>query len=672
MRHPLVCLLLLMSTFWSRSLGLDTNYWNTLYSLSEGKIYVHLNNNDVIKLNFSITGFSGSSQSGNEHTNLIDNQIVTTIKSPPLGSTLFLVDEVLYGLNSQSNSSSSKDLCGTGALKVVKYNDRDNKWTEYTDELNFDEIEDTSFYAYPTILTSPVSDEVFIYGGLCGKSNEASSRLLSFDPKKLKFSNVSTATKPQPFYGAANVIAPSPQKQLVVGGQSNGGWLSMNQLATWDFSAGWSFEQVPPNAKVEVYSRKFALALPVFEPLANDSEEAISDYYKAKEIVLVGGEVLKDNPSNLYARLSVNTNSWSWSLINATNVDYSQIAGAATIFETLVIINSSTTKQRRLSSSSQYAINLYDVSTFESVSSLKDNTKEKSSKSSSDLSLKGKAILGTVLPISIIALVLGVSFFFLKKRRDRQRQEAEENDYQIGNFYDQESREHKGPLITKPGFLDSNSTIDVASIDSWVRKRQEFDLQRGMTRRDSYFQSNETLNHIPSDHSESDHVYDLPELQTTQVRPALSLIQSSNKSLSKLRKSISFTGASLSSPAIMKNSADYVPLKKKLSNINTIQSLVQQANLDFGDFTEEPNKKSDITKKIDKAHGHSESESSLDDNLDVQVLVSSKRRSALRIVNPDLDTVEDQDSTFENVDIEKGEPSSNIRQRVPSNEEYEE
>ena len=50
-------------------------------------------------------------------------------------------------------------------------------------------------------------------------------------------------------------------------------------------------------------------------------------------------------------------------------------------------------------------------------------------------------------------------------------------------------------------------------------------------------------------------------------------------------------------------------------------------------------------------HTNYDSDNSLDEMMDVQVLVSSKRRSVLKVMNPDLDTVD-----------------GDIRQRVPSDE----
>lgn len=202
--------------------------WKTLYSYDTGKIYLHLKNNELVSLDFSIVN--------KDITNYSNNQQVKTLSTPPVNSTLFLLNDELYALTSKHVvDDDDKDLCGQGSVSIVKYIEENNSWDDETIiDFNFDDISDSSFYQYQTILTNPTNNNtIFVYGGEC--NGEISNRLISIDFDTGNVNNISTSTKPQAFYGASNILAPIPQSQLIIGGELNQGWLNMYQLATWDF-----------------------------------------------------------------------------------------------------------------------------------------------------------------------------------------------------------------------------------------------------------------------------------------------------------------------------------------------------------------------------------------------------------------------------------------------------
>lgn len=651
------------------------NDWNTLYSFSDGKVYLHLKNNDLVSLNFSVSGFNDMEDSKytEKQLNLQNGQQVEKLATPPVNTSLVLVQEELYGFNAVSEEGGSVDGCGNGVLNLIRYDRDSDKW-ETVSGLGYDDIADASFYQHSTYLSAPNDDIIYIYGGVCESSEKVSNRMISFDINKAKFSNITTSTKPQAFYGATNLLAPNPQTQLVIGGQSNNGWLNMYQLATWDFSSGWSFKQVSDAEKsTEVNSRRFPLALPIFDPLTNNSNEAFTNFYNVKEVLLIGGELLDTDSSPVFAKLSTSTNSWTWDSADNSGLGYDEILGGVTIFDTLVIINSTRSVNKR-DTSDQYTINLYDVHSFEAIENIKDNTESKDSgNDSSDVTKK--AVLGTVLPVFAIAVAITTAFFIKRKRKQNANDDNNDMDYQFGTYYDQESAlNQRARRKSNPFDNDTSSTLDAASIDSWVKKRQQFDEKRTKTIRNSYLASNETLS-SNSSHLTKSTDDDHEKLENKIItKPEPSPLQTNlvNRSVSKLKKSFSMS----STPTTPVLSHEYGSIKKKKSTSTLNHKPVSTSPLsdDEADVVKAANITDLDTSRENINDEDSESDASVDDKMDVQVLVSSKRRSVLRIVNPDLETINDENEENEYLenDFEDNTASINdredtsIRQRVPS------
>ena len=148
---------------------LGVHGWNTLYSYTDGKVYLHLSNNDLVSLNFSITGTD-------KDVEITDNQQVQTLTLPPQNLTLFLVGENLFGVTGDSK----------GDLSLVEYV-QDN-WKSYP--LNLSELNDASFYNNPTVLSDPNENQtVYVYGG--EGHDTVSSRMVSIEMSTLKVSNIS-------------------------------------------------------------------------------------------------------------------------------------------------------------------------------------------------------------------------------------------------------------------------------------------------------------------------------------------------------------------------------------------------------------------------------------------------------------------------------------------------
>ncbi|CAI5755876.1 unnamed protein product [Candida verbasci] len=603
--------------------------WNTLYDYNKSKIYLHLTNNDLLVLNFSISVQNDDISK----YNLENNQQLTSLTSPPSNSTLFIFNDNLYALISDRNTKSSNlDLCGNGIISIVKYNENLNTWTNSKLNLNLNDILDGSFYSYPTILTNPTNNEtIYLYGGICQDSAEVSSRLLSIDLNNGKISNITTSTKPQPFYGASNLISPNPQTQLVIGGQSTfGGWLNMYQLATWDFDSGWSFKQINKiNDEQLINSRKFPLVLPIFKPINNNSSNSIYDTLQINEILMIGGEMEHEQLSTpIYSKLYMNLNNWYWNYTES-NLQLDEILGAATIFNTLVVVNS-TDINKRDGNKIEYKVNLYDTNTFTEVKSIKENTEiptiTNTTKSSSN---KNKIILGTVIPIISIFIIAGFIIFYILKRKKSKQEETynEEVEYKF-NYLNPPSIGHEEHSPMYINVNDSSSTLSgQASIDSWMKKRQDYDINKQKIR-NSYLASNETLNMVDDEEMrEVDLSENLPIITTKPV----------HKSVRNLKKSFSFSNTPPTSPLITKKSQKLQSLR-----LTSTEQLINPTEYDSDNEINE--NEQDLV--------------SVDDQMDVQVLVSSKRRSILKVVNPDVTEDNEEDQTYPEI-LEEDEHMQN-------------
>ncbi|GBL50841.1 hypothetical protein CAJCM15448_31150 [Candidozyma auris] len=592
--------------------------WATFYSFNSGKVYMLLKNNDIVPLNFSITGFNDLDKYSSYSQRQIDlqsGQQLAAIASPPKNSTVFLHKDTLYAFTA-SDQESDFDVCGDGVFQLLSYDMTSDNWGAAGDNITFQDVSDISYYEGSSVLTSPSSDFIYIYGGRCSSNGKATDRLLSFNMETFSFSNITTSTKPHGFYGAATQWAPNPQNSLVVGGRSNDGWLNMYQLATWNYDSGWSFQAVEKNDTFNVNSRVNPLLLPMFSPLTDNTTTTFSSNYRTSSLILIGGEGSKGAATPQWAQLKVDKNTWAWEPLES-KVEVDQVLGAAVLYNTLVVIRGSSSSKKKRDSG--YTVELYDVNdNFQQVKSLADNTAKSESSNGPSTTTTQKALIGTLVPVAAIAVVSAVGIF-LWKRKNSNAPEHESVldafDYQLGHF---RTRSDIPIDIPHPDYhprlsTSSESTLEAASIDSWVKKRQEFDAKRQRTvRRHSILGSNETLS-TDSPEEVNDEIsenHDRPEMTQVHSRPAVPA------RVHQLRKSFSYTNTPPQSPNL-----------KKAAQKGGYMGIP------------EPSKEEDR-----------DDSSSCDEAMDVQVLVSSKRKSVLRVVNPD----------------QQSQDSNSIRQRTPS------
>ena len=184
-----------------------------------------------------------------------------------------------------------------------------------------------------------------------------------------------------------------------------------------------------------VNSRNFPLLLPIFNPVAN--ETTVNDDLRIDQVLMIGGELSADDDQEVsptYAKLSMVSNAWVWNTTQTEyNLSYDEIIGAATIFNTLVVINSTDSNSIKRDDDG-YRLNLYDAETFKPVESLKLNTQNillnpNAHSSSGDHHTTEKIVLGTILPI--FAIVLGVIVFSTLEEEEENRNNWKKNNNNI-------------------------------------------------------------------------------------------------------------------------------------------------------------------------------------------------------------------------------------------------
>ena len=164
--------------------------WGTFYSFLDGQIYMRLKNNDMVSLNFSITGFDDLdlySSYSIDDVNIKSGQLVNTMSLPPSNASIFLLQENLYAFMASDDVDDDGDICGSGVLRLLQYDRENDSWESSKDELTFNGVEDHSFYSSATYLVSDDSSVVYIYGGKCDETGISTDRLIAFDMQKKSF-----------------------------------------------------------------------------------------------------------------------------------------------------------------------------------------------------------------------------------------------------------------------------------------------------------------------------------------------------------------------------------------------------------------------------------------------------------------------------------------------------
>lgn len=571
---------------------------------------MRLKNDNLVALNISLYGSSLQNQNLNQNTQL------EVLPSPPANSSLFVYNSELYAFAANTLYLPS-NVCSDGSLLLYVLNKTSSSWS-VTAPLLHSGVLDTSYYHDAICFTAPGSSDVYIYGGRCS-SGSVSGRLASLDMKSHTLFNVTTSTQPQPFFGAASLWAPNAQSLVVIGGESSVGWLNMYQMATWSFQSGWSFQEATQSGSTVVESRISPLVLPIFSPSnAAGAQSFLSSYAPTGALVIGGsGDRALETP---WAQVTFGNQKWSLKNL-LPQIDELNLLGGFVIFDTFVAVNSSTKRD------SGYTLNLYDLGdNFKAIPNLKSSQVIQNSISKkSDSGKTVKILIGVLVPLALLGIIAAVVIYLYRRKAAIHEHESilEATDYQFGHFRNALDQPYsilgRRPLDLFINNNDTASTLEINSIDLWVRKRQEYEANRNSGGlRHSYLASQETLT-SPSDYNSYD---DLMSEKT----------HSDNNSKDSNIKSPASSPVHFVDTVAKRNLDEFIP---QLNHLNKLKSQ---------SFTMTPPGLPIVKKSIlDPGHVQLEAPSdcaSVESNMDVQVLVSSKRKLILRVMNPDEERAE--------------------------------
>lgn len=310
-----------------------------------------------------------------------------------------------------------------------------------------------------------------------------SSNTRVFNVSNNSFAEITTASSPTAMF-SAGVMRLSGSSSLLVGGKAQDGWIGMNQLAIWEYSS-WSFTSTADSSYVD--SRTDPLVLPLDSP-ANTSQTV------SKACLVIGGKVNSHLSLPFIAGLSLNdTTGWTWNgSLNQSIIDsQSSVLGAVTFENTLITITDFSSNSKR---DTGYVLSYFDTESWSQVSGYTPSadgsstststststtaatssatTSTTASSSTMTISSGGKIALSTVLPLgALFAAAATLGFLFYRKRK------REQNDLLPA----------PRPLTLSPYFggaasfenimLNGNESKRTESINSWREKRIIYEQQ---------------------------------------------------------------------------------------------------------------------------------------------------------------------------------------------------
>ncbi|ODV84425.1 hypothetical protein CANARDRAFT_8775 [[Candida] arabinofermentans NRRL YB-2248] len=476
---------------------------DTIYNYSNRTTYIHIQNDDmnaIIPFQFNSKFSSGDA---------ITNQI----ELPSNNSKVISVDNELYAIYGDADS--------TGYITLALYNSTTEEWSELSLE---DEVE----YLYQSSYLHTLDDveSIYIYGGYNSTSSTISNRLIRLDLTELKIYDASSSVTPSAFYHSSNLLI-NYNTQLLVGGKASSGWVSLKQLALWQYEA-WAFKSVSVDADDTINSRTGSLLLPIFNSDSMNQDYISNNFsdFSVDSVLMIGGELTSDSYSSPnFARLDVSSSAWSWdsldttiSLANSKTNNYlddslslEDIIGAAVIYDTLLVVanNTGTISTSSASSSSKlkrddsvnYYIKLYNTTTFEQIDNI-DYTSLNDSKSSTKSNKSLIIVLSVLLPLLAVIIIIIVAILLYKKYKKTQADIEKEKDLQnIMEFYNGAGNPSTSSLGSDCTYLGSTDEKDHPqhrtdtflgqevkvndfedgdnlSISSWRRKREMFEKEK--------------------------------------------------------------------------------------------------------------------------------------------------------------------------------------------------
>lgn len=224
----------------------------SVYSPDNSIGYFVTSENDLYSLNITAT----VSQSADEL-----KQKFKQLNSPPADASLVVDNSLaLYAVTGSG--------CGS-TVDIYKYDQAGNSWASMSSS------SDNWYQENATVWYDQSTDAILVYGGQC--DNKVSSSFYSFTINNSTWAPV--VANPMPREVAyAQAIRISNESTVIVGGQANTGWLSMQQVAFWEYGS-WTYRSISNYTGVD--SRNS----PVLYPLWDNSKVSLTG------VLAIGGTV---------------------------------------------------------------------------------------------------------------------------------------------------------------------------------------------------------------------------------------------------------------------------------------------------------------------------------------------------------------------------------------------
>ncbi|KAK9459190.1 uncharacterized protein V1516DRAFT_629167 [Lipomyces oligophaga] len=383
----------------------------------------------------------------------VDSAAISVLAQPPDSSSLILgPDGAVYAFHGY---------CSSGKFHISTYSIANDSWSELelTDSTN-SSYRKGSIYFNSQDSRDPL---IYIFGGVCSSDGELSysNSLSAYNSSSSSF--VST-DNPNPPIALAYAAAVSVNNQTVMmGGKAFAGWIGMSQLAIWD-DLTWSYQTVNTDGQID--SRTAALAL------ANQL---------GTEIIVIGGYVDGRAASPTMVKLDIGSDNWSWSIPEIASSLPNVTAATILPGEILLGITSGTSPEVFLLNITTWSyISSYSSTTLQTALKLLDQQLagrlSSSNSSTSSQSLHNHLSKGILAAIIVCSVIAGISCFVLLfvvlfKWYNKYRQSVsitpntDKGMFLPSNF-------NQRPLENDE--TDSYSDNDGASTTTWEEKRRRW------------------------------------------------------------------------------------------------------------------------------------------------------------------------------------------------------
>lgn len=546
---------------------------------------------------------------------LADNRLVSVsdtsyrlLSSPPADSRVVVVSHggggsvLAFHPQNRDNNEKKRDASSScpEKLQVSKYSNNSDTW---------ETIVSSSLIPFNSTIWDQTADSIYLFGGVdC--SGHYSSQLYAFNVTASEFYMPQNTNPPTELvHGSAARLKNTTHGQaILVGGKAPDGWIGMNQVAVFD-SDTWSFKSVANSSKVD------ARANPRLLYLSDD------------RLLIFGGSVAGRDPKPYLVELDLATWSWNGVPVNL-QLQKRKPLGATVIGDKLIVVSDdSDSNQKR--------------SWF---------LRRRQSQSGGDLSFHSFDTK------SWNPLDLDIS----QSSSPQHQTGDDQNQDQDSNNNNNEDNDHDNEDTTgNNNSNDSNSKTRTNSQEATTKPSASSASTSDTTSKTS------TTTPTPSSSSSSMSTGEIAALSTvlpvsviSAAAAAVFFIRRSRKQKSSEKRTLTLSplsfdhpdGAAAETASIDSWNAKRELYEKQSSNPNRLSfpaSISSAATVTRRKVSQQQHPDDD-SKTIYNNDDNTNNDDDLFTNRDVQVLVSSVRRSKLVVTNPDTNTNSDDENDSNN------------------------